>query len=83
MRILSKKSVAGRLDVSTRTVERMVEAGEFPQPTHTLPGGQSRWFEAIVENWILANRVSSENPAGQTTTTDDKPRQMTGTAKKS
>lgn len=81
MRILSKKSVAAKLDVSTRTVERMVEAGEFPQPTHTLASGQPRWFEPVVDNWILINRASSEKPDAQTATNRDKPRQMPATPK--
>lgn len=50
--LLSLKRVAERLDVSEKTVRRWMKDGEFPAPTHHLPGGNSRWLEVVVEGWM-------------------------------
>lgn len=75
MKLLSKKTVADRLEVSPKTIDRMIETGEFPAATHVLGGGQTlRWMESVVEYWILlnANRMpSSPKPDGQRRTTAD------------
>lgn len=80
-RLLSLKRVAERMDVSVRTVQRWVDAGEFPAATHPLPGQTQRWAEAVVEGWMAlrsagqsgfsAPPVKGKSP----TTTDDNPRQ--------
>ncbi len=50
-RLLSLKRVAEMLDVSPKTVRRWIADGQFPGPTHTLPGGNIRWEERVVEGW--------------------------------
>lgn len=57
-RLLSLKRVAERLDVSEKTVRRWVKDGEFPGPTHTLPGGNLRWEEAVVEGWLAVHSTA-------------------------
>lgn len=56
--LLSKKTVAARLEMSTRTLERLIKEGKFPKPSVYLPTtgvGKSdsvRWTESEVETWI-------------------------------
>lgn len=75
MKLLSKKTVAERLEVSPKTIDRMIETGEFPPATHVLGGGQTlRWMEPVVENWILLSvqrAPSSPKQDGQRRTTAD------------
>jgi excisionase family DNA binding protein len=49
--LLTLKEVARYLQVSPRTVERMVVAGEFPPPMSISPG-RSRWRQSNVDAWI-------------------------------
>jgi len=63
MKLISKKTIAAMLDVTTRTIERMIEAGEFPAATHSLPGGQPRWFLPVVEGWMMTQRTATTPPA--------------------
>lgn len=57
-RLLRKKAVAARLDVSTRTVDRWIKDGKFPKPNVVLPstgergGDIERWTIVAVEAWI-------------------------------
>lgn len=63
--LLSKKTVARRLDVSTRTVDRWVAIGKFPKPIILPATGEkgekeaTRWSELIVESWIELHRTNS------------------------
>ncbi len=52
-RLLSIKRVAERLDVSEKTIRRWIDAGEFPPPTHILPGQTQRWAMTVVEGWMI------------------------------
>lgn len=55
LRLLSLKRVAELLDVSEKTVRRWLTSGEFPPPTHTLPGGSVRWEEQAVRGWLAVH----------------------------
>lgn len=46
--MLDLPAVAGLLDISTRTVERMVVAGRFPKPIKMNKRGK-RWSREAVE----------------------------------
>ncbi len=75
MRLLSRKSVATRLDVSVKTLLRMVENGEFPAPTHCIPGQSGdRWMSELVELHLagFAVTLSRAKTPGQRGTTPDK-----------
>jgi len=48
--LLSVKQVAVRLNVSKRTVWRLVSSGELIQPIKI--GGSTRWRQAEVDAWI-------------------------------
>lgn len=56
---LTQQMVADHLHVSTRTLERLVEAGEFPRPFKA--GNQNRWDFRIVANWS-AQQSDNVNP---------------------
>jgi len=64
---LSVKGVAQLLQISERTLWRMVATGEFPSPASVGPSGKlKRWSRATVEAWVrehlegtLAVRVSA------------------------
>lgn len=58
LRLLSSKSVAARLDVSVKTVLRLVKEGKFPDPAMTMPGGGHRWYEHDVEIWLAGQRIT-------------------------
>lgn len=51
--LIDKPEVARRCFLSTRTIERMIVAGEFPPP---LRIGRSRvaWRTSEVESWLAA-----------------------------
>jgi predicted DNA-binding transcriptional regulator AlpA len=48
-RYLSKPALAGRYSVSTRSIDRWVELGRFPQPDFRLPNGRPMWSDNVVE----------------------------------
>mgnify|MGYP000903576734 CR=1 FL=1 len=58
MKPLSRKDVADRLGISTRTVSRMVADGRLPAPDFRLPGrcGGLRWQSATFEEWVKTLR---------------------------
>ncbi len=58
LRLLSLKRVAEALDVSEKTVRRWVRDGQFPGPTHTLPGGNLRWEEDTVKGWLAVHSAA-------------------------
>lgn len=57
LKLLSSKSVATRLDVSVKTLLRLVKDNEFPSPVMTMPGGSHRWYEHDVEIWLAAQKI--------------------------
>ena len=50
-RLLTKKDVATQLRIDPRTLQRMVDAGEFPAPVPISPG-RTRWRQATIDEWI-------------------------------
>ena len=50
MNVLTEKQVATRLQVSTRTLQRWRRDGLIP--FYLLPGGQVRYNEETVSNWL-------------------------------
>lgn len=79
MRLMSKKTVAKRLAVSPKTVDRWVKAGRFPKPIILPSSGQNeretvRWDKIQVETWVELQRqtVASEeiNPGQDGTIAD-------------
>lgn len=60
MRVLSKTTVAQRLDVSTKTIDRMVAAGEFPSPDMSIGDRSDRWFLLTVEMWMMRKALENE-----------------------
>ena len=49
---LKKKSVAERLGVSTKTLERMVSRGEFPEGFKRGGSHLRYWRESVVEAYM-------------------------------
>lgn len=44
------KQVAEKLNVSTRTIERLMSRRKFPKPIKI--GRQNRWREGTIEAWL-------------------------------
>lgn len=61
MRWLSLRRVAEVLEVSTKTVQRWIAEGTFPEASMTLPNGQRRWAEVVVQGWAI-NRNNFPSP---------------------
>jgi excisionase family DNA binding protein len=54
--LLTKAQLAELLNVSRRTVDRMVAAGTGPPPV-ILPSGRRRWRKGDVRHWIDQRRA--------------------------
>lgn len=77
--LLTIEQVATLLDVDSKTVRRMIEVGDFPQPT--MYGKQRRWWADTVMEFLRAVEIvqavkmqakASPESLGQTgTNTDD------------
>ena len=50
-RMWDTDEIAGFLNVSTRTVQRMIATGEIPKPDKTI-GRMKRWLPSTIEAWI-------------------------------
>ena len=50
--LITARQLAGKLNVSTRTLWRMLSAGRLPVPIRV--GGIVRWRIEEIEKWILA-----------------------------
>lgn len=48
-RLLTTREVYERLGISRATLNRRINAGEFPKPTHENP---NRWPESLVDSYI-------------------------------
>ena len=46
------KDFAKRLNISIRTFDRMVKAGQIPQPLPRLTGGKRVWYESVVSKTV-------------------------------
>lgn len=51
--LMNKVQVADKLGVSTRKLDKMIAAGEFPAGSYAL-GRSPRWTTAGVNEWINA-----------------------------
>jgi excisionase family DNA binding protein len=77
-KLLSIERVARMLDVSTKTVRRMVESGELPEPI-LLSGKMKRWLKKdiniylgrLIERASQKKKVSRPKAGGQDGTTRD------------
>lgn len=49
--LMGKRQVCMALDISTRTLQSMVSAGEFPAPD-TRIGPHPKWRLSTVNSWI-------------------------------
>jgi excisionase family DNA binding protein len=56
--LIRAEEVARLVGVSTRTLWRLVNAGEFPRPIHV--GRNTRWRAADVEGWVSRRRPTTE-----------------------
>ena len=59
--LLSKRMVAVRLGICSRTLERLVASGSFPRPLAIA--GAIRWEPWVVEVFIERARKSSDGKA--------------------
>ncbi len=59
--LLDVKAVAARLDVSTRTVYRLADAGQMPKPRRL--GVLVRWSVAELDEWIAGGCKPVRAPA--------------------
>ncbi|MAO03566.1 MAG: AlpA family transcriptional regulator [Citromicrobium sp.] len=57
--LLNFKGVCDRTSLSRSTIERMVEAGEFPQPFRITPK-RLAFRAADVDRWIRARLAACE-----------------------
>lgn len=62
--LLTARSVAGQLDVSTETVLRWTRRGDLP--AIRLPGGAIRYSAAQLEAWLAARATNDERPGRDT-----------------
>ena len=59
-RLLNKRQVAEKANVSTKTIERKVHAGLFPHP---IEFAGPRWPESIVDQWIEKQHECANDPS--------------------
>lgn len=50
VQLIFKSSVAQRLGVSERTIEKLVKTGKFPPPLKL--GKNAMWAHNVVERWL-------------------------------
>jgi predicted DNA-binding transcriptional regulator AlpA len=48
--LVSVDEIASRFDLCTRSIWRLVDAGELPQPIHV--GHARRWYASDIENYL-------------------------------
>ncbi|WP_240407673.1 AlpA family phage regulatory protein [Halomonas sp. JS92-SW72] len=51
MKLLRRNEVLDRCAISSTTLHRLIEAGQFP-PAVTITSRRVAWVEHEVENWI-------------------------------
>jgi prophage regulatory protein len=56
-KLLGKADIQKLLDVSDRTLEKMVRARQFPPPLRL--GKTVRWAETVIQQW-LATRLEAQ-----------------------
>jgi len=57
-RIIRKREVLHRLNVSGTTLWRMTRAGQFPSPVLLSPGSVG-WHESEVDAWIASRPLTT------------------------
>ncbi len=50
IRLITKAQVVERLNISERSLEKMVAANKFPPPLRF--GKKVQWADSVVENWL-------------------------------
>jgi predicted DNA-binding transcriptional regulator AlpA len=60
--LVDQHYVAERLGCSTRTLNRMVKLGRFPEPIRFLEHGFPRWPRAALDDWFEAQRQRCAPP---------------------
>lgn len=56
-KLLSKRGVADRLDMSVSNLDRLRSLGLFPKPFRIGSGsGQLRWFESQIADFLIQNQ---------------------------
>ena len=58
LQVLSRREVAGILDISVQTLWRMVRDGRFPRPFRVSPG-RVGWRARTVRAWIADREAES------------------------
>lgn len=62
LQLLTREDLCQRLQISKRTVSRLVAAGKFPPPIRL--GHSIRWRSADIESWIQRDcRMMDRNAA--------------------
>jgi predicted DNA-binding transcriptional regulator AlpA len=59
--LIMADEVAHLVSISTRTLWRLVSAGQFPRPVQV--GRSTRWRVADVEDWICRRSTEQSNAA--------------------
>ena len=57
--ILKLKEISSLTKLSSSTIYRLVQAGEFPKPIK-LAAHASGWLESDIEDWIRDRKEASE-----------------------
>ena len=64
--LLTVKQVAGQLGVSRSTVYKMLDDRVFPAAPIRLPGGDPRWPQEVVDEWVDTRRCGGDrSPPGR------------------
>lgn len=59
--MLTVKEIANKLKVSTKTIYRWSEKRKIPRII--LPGGELRFDEAAINEWLIKRTISAKNIA--------------------
>lgn len=63
IRLIMKSDVIARLNISERTLEKLIKARRFPSPLRI--GKRVQWVESVVSRWLeqaVAAQMSWEPP---------------------
>ncbi|MCG6418649.1 MerR family DNA-binding transcriptional regulator [Vibrio fluvialis] len=52
IRLISKKELAQRLNVSERTIHRWIKAKRLPEPMRTEHGNNGGWLTSTINCWL-------------------------------
>lgn len=68
MKLLKINEIADRHRVSVRTIERLVDAGEFPRPVYI--GHRRLWPEQLLDDWLATQIDQGGDTVERITVTD-------------